>query len=84
MGASKPRGGDAPKQELCADVTCDNPAEVCDPVDGICKPGDNDSSNESTTVPPPELCAGVTCDNPAEVCDPVDGICKPQGDDPIV
>lgn len=29
-----------PPEDLCADVTCDNPIEGCDPFDGICKPKD--------------------------------------------
>jgi hypothetical protein len=29
-----------PPEDLCANVTCDNPIDGCDPFDGICKPKD--------------------------------------------
>jgi len=73
--------------DLCEEVRCLDPATTCDPTDGICKCGTDDSrivckSNEVCQVTgdgipfcAQDRCVGVVCEK-NETCDPTDGVCK--------
>jgi hypothetical protein len=76
-------GGRCETSDRCADTSCSNPGEVCDPRDGMCHAGGADDDGDGTTIAEGDCDDGdaATFPGAAETCDGVDQDCDRAVDD---